>query len=262
MSLEQLKCPACAAAVSVSPGASQATCAYCGATLRVQRSDGENTLLLAEKVTDAIADSGAQTKAAIGESTAVTREELRRIQLTQELAGLELRLTTLQSEIRSLQRMPSNKVTGQQLAQLGKQEADLQVRIAQLHAALNPPPPPSTLPTAAPPAVKSKSPKTKPAQAITAEGETKRRGCVGWTLLVLAWFFFWPFMLPWTMIRSQKKPVRIAGYVVAVIVAIYFLLFLFAPRKPRAPVVETPAAFAPPQTQLYVAQSDLVWAVQ
>lgn len=238
MSLEQLECPACGAPVSIPAGGGQVACSYCRVTLRLQHNEGEAALLPVGQVTGAIADAGAQTKAAIGESMAVTRDELRRMQQTQELAGLELRLATLQGEIRSLQRLPSSKVTAQQLRQLRQQETGLQTRIAELQAALNPAPASGIQNVA-------QRNSRKDAKVSASDGTVKHRGCLGWALLVVAWFFFWPFLLPWTMIRSQSKPVRIAGYIVAVVFAFLFLVSLFAPSTPRAPAPEEPAAVAP-----------------
>ena len=43
----------------------------------------------------------------------MTRDELRRLQFAQELSNLELRLASVQSEIRTPNHMPSNKVTKQ-----------------------------------------------------------------------------------------------------------------------------------------------------
>lgn len=233
MSLEALKCPACAASVSIAPGAGQTTCSYCGTALRIQRTGGEQTLILAEQVNSAIAAVGAQTHAAIGENTAVTREELRRMQLSHEIASLEMRLTTVQSEIRGLQRMPPSPVAEQQLRDLQKQEAALLARIGEVQGILDPPAPDVAVPPIQDQGGKKKQAKT-PKQAAV-EGKAKQRGCVGWTLLVLAWFFFWPFMLPWTMIRSRSKPVRIIGWIVAALFAFYFLLALLAPSSQPAP---------------------------
>ena len=94
--------------------------------MRVPRSEGEVALRTSQQMTTAIANSSAQTKAAIGESAAVTREELQRLQFTQEISNLELRLATIQSEIRTLNRMPATKVTKQQLRQLRGQEIGIQ----------------------------------------------------------------------------------------------------------------------------------------
>lgn len=230
MSLRQLKCPACAATVSVPPGVKEVTCSYCGSALHLQPGEGETTLLLAAQVKDAIAATGAQTEAAIDENTAVTREELRRMQYSHELASLEMRLTTVQSEIRGLQRMTHNSVTARQLRDLQKQEGALLARIAEVRAVLTPP----AAPAPAAPSVKTTM--AKPA------GEKKQRGCLGWGLLILAWWFFWPILLPWTMIRSQSKLIRIAGWVVAVIFSLYLLAALFASPTGRSVEPEKPAA--------------------
>lgn len=104
---------------------------------------------MSRQVTQAITDSGAQTKAAIGENTAVTREELRRMQLVNELSSLEVRLTSIEGEMRTVQRLPDSKLARLQLQQLQAESTRLRSRIAAIRAVLYPQPKPA--PTPAPP---------------------------------------------------------------------------------------------------------------
>ena len=219
-----MQCPACSAPISVSPGAAQTKCSYCGSTLHVQRSDGDTALIASAQMTDAIAHSSAQTKAAIGESAAVTREELRRLQLAQELSNLELRLESVQGEIRTLQRMPldqgNKSITQQQLRQLQTQEAGLTSRIAQVNTSLHP-----ASPVTAAAASNAASPRT----------EARKRGCVGWGLLIVAWVIFWPFMLAWTLIHAKYKPLRVLGYIWIALLVWWLLRGLLVSGRPPSP---------------------------
>jgi len=213
MPLESLQCPACSAPVIFLPQSMQTKCSYCGAMLRKQPSSSEVALLTAEKVTGAINTSSAQTQTAIQASTAAaqaesaaTRNELRRMQLSNELTSVDFQLATVQSDIRAAMRMPRNRVISQQLRQLQGQEAVLLRRRADIEAILNPRRPPSL-------------PVSRPGSS---------RGCVGWAFLLLAWLFFWPIMLPWTLIRSESRALQIAGYALAALFAFWILMGVIA----------------------------------
>lgn len=194
MRLEQLSCPACAASISVAPTVVERVCPYCGATLHVQREEGEASLLVLERVTDAITTSQARTTAAIGQSTAVTQDELRRLQHTQELYALEVQLASIQSEMRALQRMPSNKVIKRQIRELQDQHRYLVARIAEIRAILDPRSVQQPLPYA------------------TGSGG---HGCIGGAILAVLWVCFSPIMLLGKMIQSDSKLIRGFGLTIA-----------------------------------------------
>lgn len=231
MTIEHLICPACSAPVSLVPGSGEAKCSFCGSTLRIDRRDGEVALRAAEQVNSALADVNAQTQAAIGASSAAARDEMQRLLATQSLSNLELRLATIQSEIRALERMPPSNVTRQQLRQLHEQEIALQARIAEINGALYPvsPAKSSAKGHAAPPVHKS--------------GE---RGCVGWAFYILAWIFLFPYMLAWTLIRSRSKPLQVLGYIWAAILVILMIVSIFSPRTQRSPDSPTPESTPAP----------------
>ena len=104
MSVEHVYCPGCAAPISIVTGTTESKCGYCGSSLRIQRSDGEIALVLSDHMTKAFAVASAQTQAAIDESSAMTRDELRRMQFVTEMSNLEVKLTSIEAEIRSVQR--------------------------------------------------------------------------------------------------------------------------------------------------------------
>ena len=132
MKVEQVQCPSCAASVPLLEGTTEAKCLYCGTSLQVRRHDGEMALISPE-----------QMDAALKESTATTLDELKRMQLRQELSYAELRLATIQGEIRSVERLPHSAVTGRQLQTLHHEEGHLIQRIIALRNVLYPP---TTLP--------------------------------------------------------------------------------------------------------------------
>lgn len=193
MKLEQLSCPACAASVSVAPQTVQAVCPYCGAALHVQRSDGEAVLLVLDRVTDAISTSQAWTTAAIDQSASATQEELRRLQYTQELSGLELQLASIQGEIRALQRMPPNKVIKKQLGELWKQQRLLVGRIVELRAILYP----------------------ASQQSMSYSSASNSRGCVASSIEAVLWICFAPLVLLGKLIQSDSKVARVTGFTIA-----------------------------------------------
>ena len=144
---------------------------------------------------------------------------MQRLQFTQELSNLELRLATIQGEIRTLNRMSATKVTKQQLRQLRGQEIGIESRIAEVHAILNP-----ALP--APPPV------------------TKSTG--GGCGTILAWVFLFPIMLSVKLISSPSKPIRITGYVTAGFFALWFsLAAITKPSTTRSQIRATPAKVPP-----------------
>ncbi|MFN8468809.1 MAG: hypothetical protein U0X20_24835 [Caldilineaceae bacterium] len=140
MSVEQLYCPGCAAPVSILAGTTESKCGYCGSSFRIQRSEGEIALVLSDSMTKAFAVASAQTQAAIDERSALTLDELRRMQLATEMSNLEVRLTSIEGEIRAVQRLPATKVTAIQLQQLQVEEVGLQERISEVRAVLFPEP--------------------------------------------------------------------------------------------------------------------------
>ena len=135
MRMDQLNCPACSAPITFAPSATHVRCAFCGVTSRVQRGFGNAALLVDEQMTNSHVEA----------KPALTAEELRRIQLPQELADLERRLASLQSEIRALQRLPTSKNNSQQLRRLLNQEQPLVSRKAEIEAILYPNRPPAPL---------------------------------------------------------------------------------------------------------------------
>jgi uncharacterized membrane protein YhaH (DUF805 family) len=107
-------------------------------------------LAVSEKLASTIEKSGEQTYGAIKEGAYVTKVELRRLQIAQDLSMIQMRLANVQSEIRTIERMPRSSVTRNQLRDLRGQEVALQQQAQTLASVLNPTPPAS--PVAAKPA--------------------------------------------------------------------------------------------------------------
>jgi LSD1 subclass zinc finger protein len=145
-------CPTCSAPIDVPNGASRIKCPYCSTSLAVQRNGSEVALTLASALTASIEKSGTQTQEAIREGSYVTQTELRRLQIAQDLSMAQMRLSNVQSEIRSIERLPVSPVTRKQLAELRATEANLKHQVEALSITLNPPSP------ATPAIASSKSP--------------------------------------------------------------------------------------------------------
>jgi hypothetical protein len=104
MELKKTNCTECGSPIAISDDVDYINCAACGTFFAVQRGEGYIGLKAVKEITKAIQDSGQGTQDVIRESTQVTRAELQRLQLTQEIAMAEMKLGNLQAEIRGLER--------------------------------------------------------------------------------------------------------------------------------------------------------------
>ena len=138
MELRKLTCPSCGGQLNLPEDLSQVTCTYCGNQLVVDVGDGYAALRIAEQVSSSIRESGAATTSAIRDSSEVTKGELRRLQITNEITSLQSQIALIQSEIRSLERGKLNRKIKKQLLGLRSQEKDLTNRIVRLQSILNP----------------------------------------------------------------------------------------------------------------------------
>lgn len=144
MSVVQEACPSCAAPLDIPASATKFKCPYCSTSLAVQRHGSEVALAIGSALTSSIEKSGTQTQEAIKEGSYVTQTELRRLQISQDLSMAQMRLSNVQGEIRSIERLPVTPVTRNQLVELRASEADLKRQIKTLSDILNPPPPTAT----------------------------------------------------------------------------------------------------------------------
>jgi len=128
MNISKLNCTACGAPISVPEDLDQITCTSCGTGLIIERGEGYVALKLAEKIARTIEVSGIQTQELIRENTQVTRAELQRLQVSQELSSLQMQLNGIQTEIRMLQRDTNNKAK-KQLGELRVKEYLVMERI-------------------------------------------------------------------------------------------------------------------------------------
>lgn len=139
MSIIKMNCSACGAPISIPEDVLQITCTSCGTSLLVERGEGYVALKIAEKLARAIETSGMETQEVIRENTQVTRTELQRLQLTQELATTEMQLNGIQSEIRMLERESKNPTAVKQLPALHQNEYAAMERLRALKLQLSEP---------------------------------------------------------------------------------------------------------------------------
>ena len=116
-----LKCPACGAPIATKEGESKITCQYCG---QITILDSEFETHVGNKVSTTIENSDRKT-----------RQEIRQLQLTQQLSMVQMQLSNLRTERRSLERERSSK-SRRYLKQLSGEEKILFVKIASLQSAL------------------------------------------------------------------------------------------------------------------------------
>lgn len=138
MEIRKMDCASCGAPIQVSCDSDFLTCPYCQAQLTLVRNENEMILKVNEKVSQTIQQSGNATQDVIRDGTQVTQSELKRLQIAQDLSILQLQLTNIQAELRSLQRGKMDQVTQKQFYDLSHQEHDLKQRIQTLQNALIP----------------------------------------------------------------------------------------------------------------------------
>lgn len=141
MNILKMNCTACGAPISIPEDVLQITCTSCGTSLLVERGEGYVALKVAEKLARAIESSSAQTQEVIRENTQVTRTELQRLQLSQELSAAEMQLNGIQSEIRMLERETRNSTAAKQLLTLRQNEYTTMERIRALKLQIDEPSP-------------------------------------------------------------------------------------------------------------------------
>jgi LSD1 subclass zinc finger protein len=132
MKITKLNCTACGAPMSIPEGVDQIICSSCGTALAIERGEGYMVLKIVEKITQTIESSGYKTQEAIRENMQVTRSELQRLQLSQELSATQMQLNSIQAEIRTLQRGQTNITAKTQLLALHKNEYQTMERIRAL----------------------------------------------------------------------------------------------------------------------------------
>jgi uncharacterized Zn finger protein (UPF0148 family) len=136
MEVRTVACASCGAPLEIPSDVDSLTCTYCGAAQVVRRGEGYVALKMAEAVSRTIEETGDETQSAIREGTVATQAELKRLQLRQDLSGLEVRLSSVQSEIRALQRQGASREASIQLQELRSEERTLMHRVQGLQRSL------------------------------------------------------------------------------------------------------------------------------
>lgn len=121
MSVIRINCPACAAPVEVVAEQTYSRCPFCNSTLRVESSrQGANQ----------------ESVATLARETSATRSELQRMQLLQEAGLLKSRLSSVQGEIRTLEREKATAITRRQLIEVRNEREEILQEIERLNARL------------------------------------------------------------------------------------------------------------------------------
>jgi hypothetical protein len=102
----------------------------------VEHSRGYTELKLAEHLSRSIREAQDETEAVLRENTEATLTELKRIQMQQELTGLEIQFSSIQSEIRLLEREKQTKRIRRLLKDLQTDGLNVVGRIERLEAQL------------------------------------------------------------------------------------------------------------------------------
>lgn len=124
MKITKLNCASCGAPLTIPEDTDVIVCPSCHSTLSIERSEGYVTLKVMEKLAETIK-----------ENAFVTQVELRRMQLSQMVSMEEMKLNTLQTEIRAAKRRTGNPtILRNELSELLLQENDIRMHIRTLKA--------------------------------------------------------------------------------------------------------------------------------
>ena len=138
MELKQMICPSCTGAVQVPTNMDRITCAYCGSELIVEYSEGDISLSLVQEIKETLQDFGQETQGAIRESTGVTQAELQRVQIGQQIGTLQIQLSSIRAEIRTLEREQQlSRAAKKQLKDLREEERECLSQIRNLQSFLS-----------------------------------------------------------------------------------------------------------------------------
>lgn len=138
MELKQMICPSCTGAVQVPTNMGKIACAYCGSELIVEYSEGDMTLSLAQEIRETLQDIGLETQDAIKENTGVTKTELQRLQIVQQIGTLQIQLSNIRTEIRTLERERKlSRAAKRQLKDLRQEEQECILQIHNLQSFLS-----------------------------------------------------------------------------------------------------------------------------
>jgi uncharacterized Zn finger protein (UPF0148 family) len=137
MRIQSLTCPSCGGPIKLPEGIDNLTCAYCGVGLVVQRGEGYLTLEIAE-LKEVIQESAAQTKAAVEAGTKVTQEEIKKVQIRQEISTAYSQLDNIRSQIQALEATNKTRKVRKQIRRLRRKEQEWSMYIKKLRMRLQP----------------------------------------------------------------------------------------------------------------------------
>lgn len=222
MKIEAIHCPACFAAATILPGADRMTCEYCGTTSFVEQSQGQVTLKFAHELAglqQALQDSDAQTARSVRSTAEETQKELQSLRLGQELSTVDMRLASVQAELRALQRNTDKKQSKAIKTQVSTLERELgalsaqRARLQNALAALDP--------------VAFDAPSRSVAAASPGRNQSIRGlGCLGWGLLWMTLFLLFGTLL--TQVAGE------AGPLLSLVLSIAVVVYLQRRRKRKA----------------------------
>jgi hypothetical protein len=133
MKTVKMNCASCGAPIAIPEDVNTLVCTSCSSTLSVDRGEGYITLKVIEKLAESIHEMGERTSSAIKENAFVTQVELKRMQLNQLISMEEMKINTLQAEIRAVKRRTTENVTlNDELSDLLLQENDVRMHIRSL----------------------------------------------------------------------------------------------------------------------------------
>jgi len=133
MKTVKMNCASCGAPIAIPEDVNTLVCISCNSTLSVDRGEGYITIKVIEKLAESIHEMGERTSTAIKENSFVTQVELKRMQLNQLISMEEMKINTLQAEIRAAKRRTAAGISlNDELSDLLLQENDIRMHIRSL----------------------------------------------------------------------------------------------------------------------------------
>ncbi len=122
MKIVKLNCASCGSPISIPDDAEEIVCPSCSSTLAIERDKGYITLKVMEKLADSIK-----------ENAYVTQIELRRMQISQMISMEEMKINTIQAEIRDVKRrLKPGEALNNEISELLLREIDIRMSIRSL----------------------------------------------------------------------------------------------------------------------------------
>jgi hypothetical protein len=138
MKIQKCNCTACGAPIELPEDIYSIVCPFCKVNLFIKRDDNKLIISAIEKVNIGIESSGKEIQSVLKGESELNQSELKRLQLNQDLSLLQLQLSNVQTEIRTINREKKTKLIINQIEDLQISESRIIERIQIIQNGLSP----------------------------------------------------------------------------------------------------------------------------